>query len=210
MTVIAIRAPSPTLRAGIQAILSAEADFRVVSSAGSLRDLLPAGISEGLLITTRVDEIELLSELSTWQGWSILWMTDAISLPQTLWEIMRVRDLPWGMLSLVETSDALLAALRALSAGLMTFSQMIDVQVVFETTRTNKLADTKTDAALTHREIEVLLCVAEGMSNKQIALRLSISEHTVKFHMTSIFEKLQVANRVEAVQRGMRLGLVAV
>ncbi len=50
--------------------------------------------------------------------------------------------------------------------------------------------------------------MAEGMSNKTIAWRLSISEHTVKFHVNSIFSKLGVGTRTEAVMIGVRQGLI--
>jgi DNA-binding NarL/FixJ family response regulator len=50
--------------------------------------------------------------------------------------------------------------------------------------------------------------MAEGASNKTIAWRLSISEHTVKFHVNSIFSKMGVSSRTEAVMSGLRAGLV--
>jgi DNA-binding NarL/FixJ family response regulator len=62
--------------------------------------------------------------------------------------------------------------------------------------------------ALSPREIEVLRLMAEGASNKTIAWRLSISEHTVKFHVNSIFSKMGVSSRTEAVMGGLRAGLV--
>jgi two-component system, NarL family, response regulator YdfI len=61
---------------------------------------------------------------------------------------------------------------------------------------------------LTPREVDVLNGLAEGLGNKQIAVRLGISEHTVKTHLAAIFEKLDASNRTEAVMAGARLGLV--
>jgi DNA-binding CsgD family transcriptional regulator len=61
---------------------------------------------------------------------------------------------------------------------------------------------------LTPREREILQQMAEGLPNKQIALRLSISLHTVKFHVASILAKLGVQSRTEAVTLGVRQGLV--
>jgi ATP/maltotriose-dependent transcriptional regulator MalT len=63
--------------------------------------------------------------------------------------------------------------------------------------------------ALTPRELEVLEVLAQGLSNRAIASRLVISEHTVKFHVSAIFGKLGAENRTDAVRRGVRLGLVA-
>jgi len=61
---------------------------------------------------------------------------------------------------------------------------------------------------LTPREVEVLRLMADGLPNKTIAARLEISEHTVKFHANTIFGKLGVASRTEAVVRATRLGLI--
>ena len=61
---------------------------------------------------------------------------------------------------------------------------------------------------LTPREHEVLELLAEGLPNRGIASRLSISEHTVKFHVSAIFAKLGAENRTDAVRRGVRLGLI--
>ena len=62
--------------------------------------------------------------------------------------------------------------------------------------------------SLTAREHDVLVLVADGLSNREIAGRLAISDHTVKFHLASIFGKLGVSTRTEAVQRGLRLGVI--
>ena len=61
---------------------------------------------------------------------------------------------------------------------------------------------------LTPREQETLLLLADGLPNKTIASRLSISEHTVKFHVNSILSKLGAQSRTEAVARATRLGLI--
>jgi len=66
------------------------------------------------------------------------------------------------------------------------------------------------DQTLTPREIEVLRMVAEGLGNKEIASRLGISDHTVKFHISSIFAKLGASSRTEAVTVGIRQGLIMV
>ena len=62
--------------------------------------------------------------------------------------------------------------------------------------------------ALTPREIEVLELVAEGLSNKSVADRLGISDHTVKFHIASLSGKLGAGNRTDAVRRGVQRGLI--
>ena len=62
--------------------------------------------------------------------------------------------------------------------------------------------------SLTRRELEVLQMLAAGLGNKEIAARLGISEHTVKFHVASILGKLGAGSRTEAVSLGIRRGLV--
>ncbi|HEV8722827.1 MAG TPA: response regulator transcription factor [Candidatus Binatia bacterium] len=66
------------------------------------------------------------------------------------------------------------------------------------------------DQILTPREIEVLRMMAEGLGNKEIATKLLISDHTVKFHISSIFAKLGVSSRTEAVTVGIRQGLIMI
>jgi DNA-binding NarL/FixJ family response regulator len=66
------------------------------------------------------------------------------------------------------------------------------------------------EEALTGREQEVLGLIGLGLSNKEIGVRLAISEHTAKFHVASVLAKLGAHNRAEAVHRGIRRGLVAV
>jgi DNA-binding NarL/FixJ family response regulator len=61
---------------------------------------------------------------------------------------------------------------------------------------------------LTEREIEILHKLAEGLGNRQIASSLAISEHTVKFHISSILDKLHASSRTEAVTIGIRMGVV--
>lgn len=67
-----------------------------------------------------------------------------------------------------------------------------------------------TASPLSAREQEVLAFLALGRSNKEIAAQMTISEHTVKFHLASIFQKLEASSRSEAVAQGLRRGLVRV
>ena len=63
---------------------------------------------------------------------------------------------------------------------------------------------------ITSRETDVLRMLAEGLVNKDIAARLGISEHTVKFHISSILDKLGASTRTEAVTLGIRSGLIPI
>jgi len=64
--------------------------------------------------------------------------------------------------------------------------------------------------SLTGREQEVLRLVSEGLGNKEIAVKLNISDHTVKFHISSILGKLGAASRTEAVSQGIRRGFITI
>ncbi len=68
--------------------------------------------------------------------------------------------------------------------------------------------DQDVDQELSDREIQILQLIAEGLSNKGIAQKLSISEHTVKYHLKNIMQKLGVQNRTEAVAFAIRAGLI--
>lgn len=63
---------------------------------------------------------------------------------------------------------------------------------------------------LTPREHDVLALVADGLRNRDIAARLGITEHTVKFHLAAVFGKLGASSRTDAVRRGLKLGLIHV
>jgi DNA-binding CsgD family transcriptional regulator len=64
--------------------------------------------------------------------------------------------------------------------------------------------------SLTPREFEVLRLVAEGLHNREIAVQLGVTEHTVKFHLGAIFGKLGASTRTEAVQKGLKLGMIEI
>jgi DNA-binding NarL/FixJ family response regulator len=66
-----------------------------------------------------------------------------------------------------------------------------------------------TPGPLSEREVEILGMLLRGLANKQVAAQLGISEHTVKFHVSSIYTKLNVSNRTEAVREGLRNGWIA-
>jgi DNA-binding NarL/FixJ family response regulator len=110
----------------------------------------------------------------------------------------------FGLLPRDTEGHILFAAIRASAEGLVTIdTRFKDVLLGIREHSQEQLAE-----PLTPREMEVLQLVAQGMTNKAIALRLSISEHTVKFHVNSILGKLNAHSRAEAVTIGTRLGLV--
>jgi DNA-binding NarL/FixJ family response regulator len=113
-----------------------------------------------------------------------------------------------AILSRQASEEEIIAAVKAVEAGLVVV-QREQTELLFAMPRSVS-ADADISAALTLREREVLNAIAAGASNKIIAIDLKISEHTVKFHINSIFGKLGVSSRTEAVAAGIRLGLVVI
>jgi DNA-binding NarL/FixJ family response regulator len=103
-----------------------------------------------------------------------------------------------------ESPRALVAALHAAAAGLMTLSSRLAATIPFAR-RTDSEQDIE---QLSDRELQVLSLIADGLTSKAIAHSLEISEHTVKFHVNSIFEKLGASSRTEAVVIATRAGLI--
>ena len=106
----------------------------------------------------------------------------------------------WGLLPTEAPADELITAIHALSQGLIVGTPALLFESGNEPTERSPL---------TERESEVLELLSTGLANKQIALSLGISEHTVKFHVSSIYTKLNVTNRTEAVREGLRGGWIA-
>ena len=100
----------------------------------------------------------------------------------------------------------LVAAVRAAAAGLNVLEPEALLALLGSSPESIELEPGEEE--LTRRETEVLHMMTEGLSNREIASTLGISEHTVKFHITSIFGKLGTSSRTEAVTEGIRRGLV--
>ena len=98
------------------------------------------------------------------------------------------------------SAEELCAAVHALSQGLITGARPL----MSATDEDN----TSAPGPLTDREAEVLTLLSKGLANKQIAVKLGISEHTVKFHVSSIYTKLNATNRTQAVREGLRNGWI--
>lgn len=104
------------------------------------------------------------------------------------------------------TGAQIAAAIEAVVAGL-TVIRTDQLESLLPVESVHEAAESLPEA-LTPREIEVLRALGEGLANKEIAARLGISEHTIKFHVGSIMSKLGAGTRTEAVTIGIRHGLV--
>ncbi len=130
-----------------------------------------------------------------------------VSDPRAAWEAERLdsgRD-PHAILYEDATPEQIAAATAAVAAGLIALQPRAFAFSAAIPGEPKASAET-----LTRRERDVLRELARGAANKAVATRLDISEHTVKFHVASIFAKLGAASRTEAVAQGIRLGLIMV
>ncbi len=98
--------------------------------------------------------------------------------------------------------------LRALEAGEPALSPGLAAKLLDEFGRLAREGPAKDEGELSAREREVLQLVAEGATNREVAGKLYLSEHTVNFHMRNILQKLHLRNRAQAVAYAVRTGLV--
>jgi DNA-binding NarL/FixJ family response regulator len=121
----------------------------------------------------------------------------------------RLRSLPvrgWGVVPSDAPSEELGAAVAAVAQGLTVLPKALAERLLDEPAAA---AVEELSEPLTARESQVLGLLGGGLSNKMIARELHISEHTVKFHISSLYSKLGVSNRAEAVSQGARHGLIS-
>jgi NarL family two-component system response regulator LiaR len=101
----------------------------------------------------------------------------------------------------------LVGAIRAIRSGESVLHPKIIAKLLKRAT-TAPVREHKASELLSERESEILKLVTSGMSNKEIAEKLFLSQRTVKAHLTNIFNKLNVASRSEAIVKGLQWGLV--
>lgn len=193
MISVFVVAPSPTLCAGLRALLSSDNEIKIIGEA----DGWNSPINEADVIITSASFTSFFDdEMGASPAASILILSDE---PLNIREMRRSQS-AWGILPLDASAEELLAAIHALSQGLIVGERSL----LFASEE-----ETLVNSPLTNRETEVLNLLSKGLANKQIAIALGISEHTVKFHVSSIYTKLNVTNRTEAVHEGLRGGWIA-
>ena len=193
---VAILAPALALRIGLHEVLRGLPDVEMLADS-SLPQELPAA---DVWVVASAD---LIDELDMEQAPPLLLVTGS---PE---EAARLAGWPvWGALPVDASAEEFSAVLHALAEGLCAGSPAL-IQALLERDRlpvpdeTEQVLD-----SLTGRERQVLQLTAQGLANKQIAAALEISENTVKFHLSSLYARLGVTSRTEAVRAGARLGLV--
>jgi DNA-binding NarL/FixJ family response regulator len=186
---VLLNVSSPALRAGLRALLSSDKTIKVVND--SLEEETEADV---VIASASVSSFS--AEADPASSAATLLLSDS---PLNIRE-MRRSSRTWGVLPTDVSSEELIAAVHALSQGLIVGTSTL----LFESE-----SEPLSHGPLTDRESEVLGLLSKGLANKQIAVALGISEHTVKFHVSSIYTKLNVTNRTEAVREGLRGGWIA-
>jgi DNA-binding NarL/FixJ family response regulator len=207
---VGVLSPGGAIRAGLRALLQSDDGVDIIFEAAHLAELMH--LDESVEVLVAVLSIRQLSEL----GQALPQDNPlAVLLLSSDWEEAGNVPLPppfynraIGLLPVGVDGEILQAALFALAAGLSVglpgwFNRLSDGSRLY-------LSPPEGEERLTPREGHVLEHLAQGLTNKQIALALGISEHTVKYHISAIYAKLGVMNRAEAVRVGTRRGYLRI
>jgi len=196
MPTVFVIAPTPALRAGLSAMLAqSDAAFEVLENADHGR------ATADVLVVTELHDLALLNGSN--QGLVVLTSDDGA--------VETLRGLPlrgWAVVPPDATAGELCAGVLAAAHGLVALPMTMAGHVVPAASAPRSAELPAPRQPLTPRELEVLELVSHGLPSKLIAHQLAVSESTVKYHLSSIYAKLGVASRTEAVSRAARLGLI--
>ena len=206
MIKVFVVAPTPMLQAGLHTMLTSP-DIQVVGTAA-----VPA-LAEDL---PNIDVIVVADDLQLEDVGRALTDTPKVALviltqdnERVLRQLRSLELRGWAMVSLDAPAVQLQAAVTATAQSFVAVpSQVANRLYEQHPSAVEALNLAVSDESLTPREREVLELVGQGLPNKMIARQLHISEHTVKFHVSSISTKLGASSRTDAVRRGLRRGLI--
>ncbi len=204
-TRVYVVAPTALERSGLRAILAdagAETGVLLVGEAGRL-DETDSWLSAADVVVVAGDGLleEAARAVAEEGTHAILLLSDDDrSVPM----LRSLAPRGWGVVSPDAPPEEFLAAVAAVVLGLVVLPRTLTGRLIGEPANVEEPSE-----PLTAREREVLELLGRGLSNKMIAKELHISEHTVKFHISSIYTKLGVASRTEAINRGARQGLIS-
>jgi len=223
VTRVLVAGASAVTRAGLEAILAREPAFAVVGDArqaSTLADDVAEHEPDVVLVELADDrngdavaQLRLLAvdaDESARASPALVVLTAAMESSQIL-ELLNAGAR--AILSREAGAAEIIGAVSAAAAGLVVLAPEVERQLrgalVLNSAPTAAIRSSNDGVQpLTARELEVLRMIADGLANKQIAARLGISEHTVKFHVGSVFMKVGASTRAEAVVIGARRGLI--
>lgn len=202
---VRVHAEMPSVERGLIVMLEEHPDITVISASADSTEAseLFSDVQVDLKYAPGVELSSALADPSD-SGAPIVLLVD---YPPATWD--EPLSSPVAILPVDSSSDSLVAAVLAVASGL----SVIDPDFARDS-RLQWVADPRPNVSestiLTPREHEVLELVSEGLPNKTIALRLGISEHTVKFHLGSLMGKLGAGSRTEAVTLATRQGFLTI
>jgi len=182
----------PALDAGVRALL--EPDPEIELKRGDAPE--DADLAADVHIMTSAVFLRIADTAPVMQEGGAILVLGAEDIDMTL---MWARQDAWGVLPMEVAAGELRAAVHAVASGLTVGNPHL---------LTSGREDRHAPGPLTEREVEILGMLSRGLANKQVAAERGISEHTVKFHVSSIYTKLNVGNRTEAVREGLRKGWI--
>lgn len=215
MISVFIVAASPLARSGLENLLAAR-QVEIAGSVAHLDDLdhrLDDAPADVILVDATGEPVEAFLGSLVASGlasdFSVVVLVEPAALATTS---AALREGVRAVLPNDVSPEQLVAALQAAASGLLVLHPaQVPAQVTangFASAPAHSRELGELAEPLTPRESEVLQMLASGLGNKEIAAKLAISEHTVKFHVASILGKLGAATRTEAVSIGIRRGLV--
>lgn len=203
---IVISDDHPIFREGLRKLLEAEPGMRVIGEAADGEETvkLVSELKPKILLLDismpRVTGLEALRELSKLGTKThIIVLTAAIEKEQVV-EVLQLGV--HGIVLKHSTLQLLLKSIRCVSDGQYWVGQesVSDlIQALRRMTPQSRTSEASRDFGLTAREVQVIALIVAGYTNKDLAQQLGISEHTAKHHLTNIFDKLGVSNRLELV-----------
>ncbi len=218
-----IVAPISSLRVGLKTILAGLPGIEIVAEAAALDELggLPPHVEIVLVVVMENPAPSWFQSVLETHPQEIFLFLLNPSAAQPAFALPAKRAL--GILNINALPEEIGAAIGAVKAGFTVIDPQFVVaarsvpdSTVGQSPASGHLPPLFDDEQewlidpLTGREVEILQALAQGLTNKEIARQFAISEHTVKYHVTSIYSKLGVNNRTEAVRQGVHLGIITI
>ena len=199
---VAVIARAPSARIGLRVMLEGRSCLTVIADVATAEEVELLSTPPDALVFDYEDEaVEPVLDICVAESIGLVVLGGDTELAG------RLAQTPlrgWAVLARDASPDELAAGVQGAAAGLVVLGGYAAMAI----RQASPIQTFESDETLTARENDVLQAMAGGLANKQIALRLGISVHTVKFHVAAILAKLDVSSRTEAVAAGLRRGLV--